>query len=120
MRRVDFAIDSTWCGDSSFTYRYYLLNPKDFLQIVYTVKSKPFVDHKTKTNLYSQEERVTDFTTDSLFLMIRTDTIGDYSQRNDQINKIFSFKILKEKQAIYEEFKADYKRAWELNLHSNN
>jgi hypothetical protein len=112
MPRVDFAIDSATCGANDFSYSYYLLNPKDFLQIVYTKKSTSILNPVTNTYSYSLEEQVMDFTTDSLFLMIKTDTISDYEQREKAIDKFFSFKILEDKQEIYEQFESRYKSAW--------
>lgn len=112
MPRVDFAIDSMTCGAQDFAYYYYLLNPKDFLQIVYTKKSTSILNPATNTYLYSLEEQVMDFTTDSLFLMIKTDTVTDYAKREKAIDKFFTFKILKDKQRVYEQFETRYKSAW--------
>jgi len=110
------AIDSTTCGEYGFTYTYYLLDDKDFIQVVYIKKSESILNPKTNAYFYVQEERVIDFNSDPATSKIKMDTINDYKQREISINKSYSTKILKDKQVTYKHFEKKYQETWKKKI----
>jgi len=113
---VGLAIDSMTCGEYGFTYTYYLLSDKDFIQLVYTKKSESILDPETSSYYYVQEEQVIDFNADPAISMTKIDTLTDYKLREMPINKDFSTENLKDKQTTYEHFEMEYKGTWEMEI----
>ncbi|TRZ43129.1 hypothetical protein [Robertkochia solimangrovi] len=110
------AIDSITCGEYGFTYTYYLLSDKDFIQVVYTKKSESILDPETNSFFYVQEEQVIDFNSDPATSMNKIDTLTDYKLREKPIDKEFSTEILKDKQTSYDHLEMNYQGTWEMEI----
>ncbi|GAB3333646.1 hypothetical protein GCM10027429_14450 [Marivirga atlantica] len=110
------AIDSMTCGEYGFTYTYYHLSDKDFIQIVYTKKSESILDPESNSYYYVQTEQVTDFNLEPAILMTKTDTVTYFDQREKGIDKEFIKETLKDKQRTYEHFEMEYRGKWEREL----
>jgi len=113
---VGLAIDSMSCGEYGFTYTYYLLSDKDFIQVVYTKKSESILNPETNSYFYVQQELVIDFNTDPTTTMTKIDTINDYKLRENPIDKKYSTETLKDNQTTYEHFEMEYKGTWEMEI----
>jgi len=113
---VGLAIDSMTCGEYGFTYTYYLLSDKDFIQVVYTKKSESILNPETNSYFYVQEEQVIDFNSDPATSMTKIDTLTDYKLREKPIDKEFSTEILKDKQTTYEHLEMNYQGTWEMEI----
>ena len=116
MPNVGLAIDSMTCGEYGFTYSYYLLSDKDFIQAVYTKKSSSVSNPKTNSYFFVQQERVVDFNSVPATSKTKVDTISDYTLRENPIDKKYSTEILKDKQITYEYFEMEYKATWEIEM----
>ena len=113
---IGLAIDSMTCGEYGFTYTYYLLSDKDFIQVVYTKNSESILNPETNSYFYVQEEQVIDFNSDPATSMTKIDTLTDYKLREKPIDKEFSTEILKDKQTTYEHLEMNYQGTWEMEI----
>jgi len=113
---VGLAIDSMTCGEYGFTYTYYLLSNKDFIQVVYTKKSESILDPASNSYSYVQEEQVIDFNSDPATSMTKIDTLTDYKLREKPIDKEFSIEKLKDRQTTYEHLEMNYQGTWEMEI----
>lgn len=116
LTNTGLAIDSMTCGEYGFTYTYYLLSDKDFIQVIYTKKSESILDTETFSYFYVQEEQIIDFKAHPAISMTKIDTITDYEARENPIDKKYLSEILEDKQTTYKHFEIDYKGAWEMKL----
>lgn len=111
-KRMHFAIDSITCQEAEFINTYYLLNAHDFLQIVFVEKAEHIEGHAIFDGVLMKEETVFDFTTDSLFIMTRVDTISSADRLHQPIDKIFDLEISGDRTSTYSNFRAQYQQAW--------
>lgn len=113
MKRQHVAVDSARC-DNGEKHTFYLLNHNDFPRIVYNFELSTFQDSEGQM-FFFKEERVTDFTTDSIFIMIRTDTTSNPAHRTTPINKTFEFQTLGDQEAHLTRAKHEYLELWQAH-----
>lgn len=106
------AIDSVTCGEFGYTYAYYLLSTKDFIEVVYVKKSESVWNVDTDSFCYIQQEQVTDFNAVPVITLTKSDTVYDYQQRDHKINKEFVTETLKDTQTMREILEMNYKGTW--------
>ncbi len=117
LSNVGLVIDSMTCGEYGYTYTYYLLSAKNFIQVVYTKKSESILDPEKNSYFYVQQEQVIDYNSNPVIKMTRIDTLNDYNQRQNQIDKKFVTDTIKDKQTTYKHFEMEYIGTWEMKLY---
>ena len=113
---IGLAIDSMSCGEYGYTYTYYLLSLKDFIQVVFIKESESLLDTVNESYFYVQREHIYDFNSSPAILMTRIDTVYEYNLRENLIKKKFINESLKDRQYTSQFLNAEYNGVWSKEL----
>lgn len=104
------AVDSMSCGDYGYTYTYYLLDPEDLIQVVFTRKSEPFLTKENNYDGYLIKEQIIDFNSEPSISMSRTNKFPDLT--NQAIDKPFENETLEDRETAYQYWEQQYLGHW--------
>ncbi|MGB0429575.1 MAG: hypothetical protein ACPGLV_03815 [Bacteroidia bacterium] len=112
-------IDSFFCGDSGFNFKFYLMNKKGSL-IKLRELNWENIEADSSSYIYLLTEKVFDYETDSPTISLSADTLVQHFYKSgvmpNKVNKPFTCKKLKNAEFVRIEQVLEYNGAWEMDL----